>query len=82
MSFGKALCLEHQKTRKENIKPAYWCSECKKTISPGEFRYSINHFDKPLCYDCQPEEEEKISAPPQKRGLNTGSRIEFGKKYP
>jgi len=81
-SFGRALCSEHQKTAKANSKPAYRCSECKNAISHGEFRYSINHFDKALCFGCQPEEEEKVSAPPQKRGLNNGSLIEFGKKYP
>lgn len=81
-SFGTALCLEHQKTAKANSNPVYWCSECKNAISHEEFTYSINHFDKPLCFGCQPEEEEKVSAPPQKRGLNRGSLIEFGKKYP
>jgi hypothetical protein len=74
--FGKALCIEHQKTA--TPKKTYFCSECKQTITYGEFKFSVRNFDKSLCRDCQPEIEEKFSAPPQKHELNKTSRIEFG----
>ena len=75
--FGKALCLEHQKTA--TPKKTYFCSECKQTITYREFKFSIRNFDKALCRDCQPEIEEKLSAPPQNFRLNQTSKIEFGK---
>ena len=31
----------------------YYCSECKKTISAEEFRYSMNRYHKALCRDHQ-----------------------------
>jgi hypothetical protein len=62
--FGKALCIEHQKTALP--KKQYFCSECKKTITHEEFKFSLRNFDKPLCRDCQPEIEEKVSAAPRK----------------
>lgn len=75
--FGKALCMEHQKTGKSE--KSYFCSECKQTITYGEFKFSLRNFDMPLCRDCQPEIEEKVSAPPQKYQLNKTSKIEFGR---
>jgi hypothetical protein len=48
----------------------------------GEFKFSNENFDMPLCRDCQPEIEEKISAPPQNFRLNQTSKIEFGKSSP
>lgn len=75
--FGKPLCLQHQKTATSETQ--YYCDECKQTITYGEFKFSINNFDMPLCRDCQPEIEEKVSAPPQKYELNKTSKIEFGK---
>jgi hypothetical protein len=62
--FGKALCVKHQKTATSETK--YTCTECKQTITYGEFKFSIKNFDMPLCRDCQPEIEEKVSAPPRK----------------
>ena len=62
--FGKALCIEHQKTAVP--KKQYFCSECKQTITHEEFKFSLRNFDKPLCRNCQPEIEEKISAAPRK----------------
>ena len=62
--FGKALCMEHQKTAAAEKR--YFCSECEQTITYREFNFSLNNFDKPLCRDCQPEIEEKVSAPPRK----------------
>ena len=76
--FNKPLCLMHQK----NVPSVrtYYCNECRKPISYGEFKYSLRNFDKPLCRDCQPEIEEKISAPPRKfRGTY---KIEFGGQFP
>jgi hypothetical protein len=69
--------MEHQKTA--TPKKTFFCSECKQTITYGEFKFSFRNFDKPLCKDCQPEIEEKFSAPPQKHELNKTSRIEFGR---
>jgi len=60
--FGKALCMEHQKTAETQ----YYCNECKQTITYGEYKFSTKNFDMPLCRDCQPEIEEKISAAPRK----------------
>ncbi len=77
--FGKALCMEHQKTAPSQNQ--YYCNECKQTITNGEFKFSIENFDMPLCRDCQPEIEEKVSAPPQKYQLNKTSKIEFGRKF-
>jgi hypothetical protein len=78
--FGKALCMEHQKTATSETQ--YTCDECKQTITYGEFKFSTKNFDMPLCRDCQPEIEEKISAPPQNFRLNQTSKIEFGKSSP
>jgi hypothetical protein len=75
--FGKALCVKHQKTGTSETQ--YTCNECKQTITYGEFKFSIKKFDMPLCRDCQPEIEEKLSAPPQKYQLNKTSKIEFGR---
>jgi hypothetical protein len=60
--FGKALCIEHQKTA--TPKKTYICSECKQTIIYEEHKFSVKNFEKPLCRDCLPEIEEKLSAPP------------------
>jgi hypothetical protein len=77
-NFNKPLCTQHQKNASA-AKP-YFCEECKKPITPGEFKFSQKNFDKPLCRDCQPEIEEKISAAPKKfRGTY---KIEFGGQYP
>jgi hypothetical protein len=78
--FGKPLCLQHQKRAKSETQ--YYCNECKQTITYGEFKFSNENFDMPLCRDCQPETEEKISAPPQNFRLNQTSKIEFGKSSP
>jgi hypothetical protein len=78
--FGKALCIEHQKTA--TPKKTYFCSECKQTITYGMHKFSQRNFDKALCRDCQPEIEEKLSAPPQNFRLNKTSKIEFGKSSP
>jgi hypothetical protein len=78
--FGKPLCMNHQKTAKSETQ--YHCNECKQTITYGEFNFSTNNFDMPLCRDCQPEIQEKLSAPPQNFRLNQTSKIEFGKSYP
>ena len=56
--------MKHQKTATSETK--YTCNECKQTITYSEFKFSIKNFDIPLCRDCQPEIEEKVSAPPQK----------------
>ena len=74
--FGKALCMEHQKRDKSEAQ--HYCIECKQIMTYGEFKFSIENFDMPLCRDCQPEIEEKVSAPPQKYQLNKTSKIEFG----
>ena len=75
--FGKALCVKHQKTAA--VETQYICNECKQIITYGEFKFSNKNFGMPLCRDCQPEIEEKVSAPPQKYQLNKTSKIEFGK---
>jgi hypothetical protein len=62
--FGKALCMEHQKTATSETQ--YTCDECKQTITYGEFKFSTKNFDMSLCRDCQPEIEEKLSAAPRK----------------
>ncbi len=31
----------------------YSCAECKKPITLGIFNYSLNHYRKPLCMECQ-----------------------------
>ena len=74
--FGKPLCLEHQKTAKDQKQ--YFCCECKQPITYGEYKFSQRNFEMPLCRECQPEEEEKVSAPPQRYQLNRTSKIEFG----
>jgi hypothetical protein len=56
----------------------YSCKACKKTITYSVYKFSMEHYNEPLCRDCQPEKEEKISAPPQRYELNKTSRIEFG----
>jgi NAD-dependent SIR2 family protein deacetylase len=68
-------------TKKQPHPKTYFCSECKQTITYGEFIFSLKNFDKPLCRACQPEIEEKISAPPQNFNLNKTSKIEFGEKF-
>jgi hypothetical protein len=62
--FGKALCMHHQETA--TAETQYNCNECKQSITYGEYKYSIKNYEMPLCRDCQPEIEEKISAPPIK----------------
>jgi NAD-dependent SIR2 family protein deacetylase len=62
--FGKALCMEHQKIATAETR--FYCNECKQTITHGEFKFSTKNFDMPLCRDCQPEVEEKVSAAPKK----------------
>lgn len=74
--FGKALCVKHQKTATSET---HYCNECKQTITYAEFKFSIENFDMPLCRDCQPEIEEKVSALPQRYQLNKTSKIEFGR---
>jgi NAD-dependent SIR2 family protein deacetylase len=44
----------------------YYCNECKQSITYGEFNFSTKNFDMPLCRDCQPEIEEKVSVAPKK----------------
>jgi hypothetical protein len=75
-NFGKPLCMEHQKTAAN--KKRYFCCECNRVISYGEFKFSQSNFNLPLCRECQPEKEEKVSAPPQRYQLNKTSKIEFG----
>jgi DNA primase large subunit len=68
--------MEHQKTAVN--KKRYFCCECNRVISYGEFKFSQSNFNMPLCRECQPEKEEKVSAPPQRYQLNKTSKIEFG----
>jgi hypothetical protein len=62
--FEKALCMKHQETAVPINR--YCCSDCNETISYDEYKYSLRNFDKPFCKDCQPEEEETVSAAPKK----------------
>jgi hypothetical protein len=77
--FGKPLCMHHQKTAKSETQ--YYCNECKQKITYGEFKFSTKNFDMPLCRDCQPEIEEKISAPPQNFRLNQTFKNRVWKKF-
>ncbi len=37
----------------------YYCNICKKTITEGEFKFSMDKFDKPLCREHQEEFKDK-----------------------
>jgi hypothetical protein len=76
--FGKALCMIHQKSIQERNN--YYCVECRAAISYEMYKFSVDVFEEPLCYNCQPEEETTESAPPQKSELKKTSPIEFGRK--
>jgi len=40
----------------------YYCNICKKTITKGEFLYSIDKFDRPLCREHQEIEKNMIES--------------------
>jgi hypothetical protein len=84
MNQKSILLIQKSIKLKSNIHGhmGYYCNVCRQTITYGEFRYSIRHFDKPLCRSCQAEAEEKVSTAPQKRALRRTSRIELGGKKP
>lgn len=53
------------------------CSECEEPITKKEYNYSIEHYGKPLCRDCQDElkglkhkfEQKKERSTPEARKL-------------
>ena len=49
--FGKALCINHQKTMGVSPAPAlhHFCSVCKESVSEQVYSYSTNHFGAALC---------------------------------
>jgi very-short-patch-repair endonuclease len=53
--FGKALCMNHQKTspKKEVAPHRYVCSICKESISENVSRFSTDRFGASLCMNHQ-----------------------------
>jgi hypothetical protein len=47
------------------------CDDCSVTITPGEFRYSLSQFLRPLCQDCQAKERKSKYPPKLAEFLNT-----------
>ena len=47
--FWKPLCRKHQDLEKQK----WTCQKCRKQITRTVYDYSIGHFSKPLCIDCQ-----------------------------
>jgi very-short-patch-repair endonuclease len=45
----------------------YYCNECHDDISKGEFEYSMDHYGRALCMECQ-EDEEDIKRKKKRQG--------------
>lgn len=41
------------------VEEQYQCSNCGRVINRSVYDYSMNHFNKPLCYNCQQNERQK-----------------------
>ena len=48
----KAAKATVKATETENTEEHY-CEDCKDVLKPHVYNYSMKHYEKPLCYDCQ-----------------------------